>query len=249
MTAYIINKEFLDLPKTFSSLFGQICQSYFRNFFKNTLKALLATATALFLPEFLLWLKNADLLSDPILYMLQEFAITPDNLLRGCLLSSLAVLTVFSFIDKIWFVGIFKSIGKIIIGALGWLNLLRNSATTSFAWGIVFGFALGWWLENPMITLTIFFSTFLAGIVPEKSGLVYFARFFWNRFYQTSVLNSGLKPADEFFRGVSPGLILGFFFMAAKAGNDLYLSLVAVVAMLLLIGFFRQRRNKADEKK
>lgn len=246
MTASCISHGFSELPKTFASLLGQICRSYFRNFFKNTLKALLATAIAMFLPDFLLWLKSTGLVNDILLQMLQEFAIAPDNLLKGCILSALAVLTAFSFIDKIWFVGIFKSIGRFFVGGLSWLNLLRNSATTSFAWGIVFGFAAGWLLENPMITLSLFFSTFLAGVIPENSGLVYFARFFWNRFYQTSVLNSGLKPADEFFRGVSPGLVIGFFFMAAKVGNDLYIGFGAIIFILLLVGSFRQKRGKAS---
>lgn len=237
------------LPQTFAALFAQICRSYFQNFFKNTFKAIIATAIALFLPELLTWAENEGILNRQMLEMLQQFVIAPGNMLQGCLLSSLAVLTSFSFIDKVWFVGIFRSIGRFISGGLSWLNLLRNSATTSFAWGMVAGFATAFWLENPMIMLTLFVSTFLAGVVPECSGLIYFARFFWNRFFKTTVLNSGLKPADEFFRGTAPGLMLATFFKATDSGSDFYFGFAMFAGLLLIIGHFRQKRNNKNVPK
>lgn len=238
-----IQTQTLHLPQTFSALLAQIFRSYLQNFFKNTFKALTATILAIFLPEILAWAENEELLNSRLLEMMQQFVIAPGNLLQGCLLSSLAVLTSFSLIDKVWFVGIFRSIGRFIGGGLGWLNIVRNSATTSFAWGIIAGFSLSTWLENPMIILTLFFSTFLAGVVPECSGLIYFARFFWNRFFQISTLNSGIKPADEFFRGTSPGLMLGVFLKATDSSNGTYFALAAVVALFMLIGHFRQKRS------
>lgn len=237
------------LPQTFAALFAQICRSYFRNFFKNTFKAVIATAITMFLPELLNWAENEGMLNRQMLEMLQQFVIAPGNMLQGCLLSSLAVLTSFSFIDKVWFVGILKSIGRFIAGGLSWLNLVRNSATTSFAWGLAAGFVTAFWLENPMIMLTLFASTFLAGVVPECSGLIYFARFFWNRFYQTNILSSGLRPADEFFRGTAPGLMLATLFKATDSNSDIYIGFAVFVGLLLIIGNFRQKRSRKNAPK
>ncbi|GAB4277558.1 MAG: hypothetical protein Kow0029_20310 [Candidatus Rifleibacteriota bacterium] len=238
-----IQVQTLQLPQTFSALLAEIVRGYFKNFFKNTFKALLAASIAVFLPEVLEWAENNELFNPRILAMLQQFVIAPDNLLQGCLLSSLVILTSFSFIDKVWFAGIFKIIWRFIAGGFNWLNIVRNTATTSFAWGIIAGFSLSTWLENPMIILTLFVSTFLAGIVPECSGLIYFARFFWNRFFQISTLSSGIKPADEFFRGISPGLMLGVFFKTTDSSNEMYFVLASVVALLMFIGRFRQKRS------
>jgi hypothetical protein len=239
---------FSTLPQTFFNLFHEIGRSYFRHFFKNTLKALIATAIAVFTPELMAWLESENLLNPTLLSMLQDFIISPENMLKGCLLSSLGILTTFSFIEKLWFVGIFKGIWRFLSGIFSWLNLFRNSATTAFAWGLASGFILGWWLENPLVTLTLFFSAFLAGTIPECSAVIYFARFFWNRFYQTTVLNSGLKPADEFLRGTSPGLMAAIFFKATEATGNSYIGLFVFICVLFLFGFIRQRNGKINEK-
>lgn len=242
------SNSFPALPQNFFNLIGEVCRSYFRNFFKNTLKALIATVIAIFTPEIIAWIENNNLVNSTIVSTLQDFAITPNNLFKGCLLSSLGILTAFSFIEKLWFVGIFKSIWRLIAGFFGWLNLFRNSATTAFAWGLASGFFIGWWLENPLISLTLFFSTFLAGTIPESSAAIYFARFFWNRFYQTTILNSGLKPADEFFRGTSPGIMAAIFFKATEATNNMYIGLSLFIGGLFLLGLIRQKKGQINEQ-
>jgi hypothetical protein len=139
-------------------------------------------------------------------------------MLKGCLLSSAVILTVFSFFNKVWMVGIFKSIGRFFGGGLSYLNIFRNSATSAFAWGLIMATAAGQFIENPFLSLTLIAAGFMAGVVPQGSGLVYFARFFWNRFYATTVLKSCLKPADEFIRGTSAGFTLALVFKGIEAG-------------------------------
>lgn len=233
----------LNLPQTFSQLFGEIIKGFFRSFFKNSFKAILATAFALTIPQLVNYLDTNNLIDGDFIDFLRDFAISPENMIKGCLLSSMAVITVFSFFDKVWFVGIFKSITRFFSVAISYLNPIRNTATSSFAWGVTAGMLVGNYLDNPILAITLIFSSFLVGAVPEASGTIYFCRFFWNRFYQTTVLNSGLKPADEFIRGTSPGLALAGLLKVGDAETQSYLIIGAVLMLFMIIGFFRQKKG------
>ena len=236
-----------NLPDSFFSLLAQICRGFFRNFGRNLLKALTATAIAILLPEFLAWIESLDLIDSRLMSFLYEFAISPQNLLRGCLFSSMFILTGISLIEKFWANGLVKSVGRFLRGAAGWLNIIRNTRTTAFTWGIAIGFCLGWPLENTILSLTLFSATFIAGVIPENSGLIYFARFFWNRFLESCNLNTALKPADEFMRGISPGILVGIGYKTQNADAQLFAGFAGAVFLLWLIAFFRQKRGTAHD--
>ncbi len=97
-------------PNSFAQLLTELMRGYLRNFFKNTLKAVLATAFVLLIPEILNYFEANDLLNDKLINLLRDFVISPQNTIKGCLLSSIVVLTGISFVDKVWFIGIGKSI-------------------------------------------------------------------------------------------------------------------------------------------
>lgn len=238
-----IKTENTGLPDSFFSLFAQICRGFLRNFSKNMLKAFFATAFAIFLPEFLAWVERLDLIDNRILKLLYEFAISPQNMLRGCLLSSLLIITGFSLFEKIWLLGMVKSIGHFLTSAFSWLNLIRNSKSTAFPWGIVIGFSLGCLFENTILSLSLFSATFLAGIIPERSGLIYFARFFRNRFFESQIQVDGLKPSDELIRGISPGILIGTYYKTQNADATMFAAFAAAVFLLWLIAFFRQKKG------
>lgn len=201
---------------------------------------------ALLLPEVVSYLTSHNIIGGEFLNMVKQFVISPGNMLKGCLLSSALVLTIFSFFGKVWFVGIFKSIARFSKGGFSYLNVFRNSATTAFSWGIIFALIAGQFIKNPLVTLTLIASTFLAGAVPQSSGLVYFARFFWNKLYASTITATGLKPADEFIRGSTLGFTLALLFKGFEADTKVWLITAGAIAILLITGKIRQKREPAN---
>lgn len=236
------NEAALNTPDSFYQLFKAVTKGFFSNFFKNTFKAAFATALALSIPIVVSIIESSLDLPDKLLAMIREFSISPTNLIKGCLLSSALVLTFISFIEKAWFIGIFKSFFSFISQAFGYLNIVKNTSSTGFSWGLASGLLIGSFLENPLLGLTVAFSGFLASLVPESSGMVFFARFLWNRVFKVSEFKSGVKPADEFIRGTAPGLAIAIFLKAAEATSDIYSGLAGLIFIFFVIGFIRQRK-------
>lgn len=243
------SREQPNLPRTFGQLIGRIFKGFFSNFFRNIFKALLGTAMALYLPKLVNYLADESIIGGKFLDMVKQFVISPGNLLKGCLLSSALVLTIFSFLGKVWFVGVFKSIVRFTKGGFSYLNVFRNSATTSFSWGIIFALIAGQSIKNPLVTITLIASSFLAGAVPQSSGLVYFARFFWNRFYASTVTAAGLKPADEFIRGSTLGFTLALLFKGFEADTKIWFITAGAMTILLITANFRQKKEQANAEK
>jgi hypothetical protein len=235
------------IPQSFGQLIKEIFKGFFRNFFSNFFKAAIASAFALYLPRIIQHIQSQDWFNNQIIVFLRDFAISKSNMLKGCLLSSAAILTLFSLIGKIRFLGFFSSIKRFIGGAFGYLNIFRNSATSAFSWGFLIALIAGQFIDNPLITLTLVTSTFLSGVVPQSSGMAYFLRFFWNRFYSSTILKTGLRPADEFIRGSSPGFAIALILKNSDMNNETWMIIFAVIAVFLLTGHFRQKRAKVSE--
>lgn len=234
------------VPDTFFAFLRSIFSGFFRDFRKNLIKAFLATAFTLLLPDILTWLENESLLNARLMTLLREFAVSPQNLWRGCLFSSIMFLVGLSLIEKVWFLGFAKSIFGFFAALMGWLNLWRNTRTTAFVWGIISGSAVGYLGENHVLNFSLFTGILLAGIVPEKSGLVYFFRFLWQRLFKVIDLNNEFKPADDFLRGISPGIVMGVFFQTQNPSGTTVAGFVAVLVCLWLIAGFRQKKGKID---
>jgi hypothetical protein len=234
------------IPETFFALLRSIFSGFFRDFRKNLIKAFLATAFTLLLPDILTWLENENLLNAELLTLLREFAVSPQNLWRGCLFSSVMFLAGLSLIEKVWFLGFVKSVCGFFAALTGWLNLWRNTRTTAFVWGIVSGSAVGYLGENHVLNFSLFTGILLAGIVPEKSGLAYFFRFLWQCMFKVIDLKNELKPADEFLRGISPGIVMGVFFQTQNPSGTTVAGFFAVLVCLWLIARFRQKKGKID---
>ncbi|MEW6708393.1 MAG: hypothetical protein AB1403_01095 [Candidatus Riflebacteria bacterium] len=234
------------LPGSTFQLISQIFRGFFTRFFKNFFKALIGTIIAVSLPDFFKFIESQNILSGSQIEFLKEFAISPTNMLKGCILSSLAVLTGFSFVEKFWHTGFFKSLLLTFTGILGWLNIFRNTATSSFAWGLASGAVASSMLNNPLITMTLFISAHLASISPQHSGLVYFLRFFWQNFYKTGILNNNMIPAHEFVRGFTAGLAIESLLIFSPDPGNANTILTAVIVIMMLIGMIRQKRSSKD---
>ncbi|MFZ5951510.1 MAG: hypothetical protein ACOYXC_12450 [Candidatus Rifleibacteriota bacterium] len=235
------------LPISVAQFISQIFRGFFTSFLKNLFKALIGTFIAIGLPDFFKFIENQNILSANQMYFLKEFAISPNNMLKGCILSSLAVLTGFSLMEKFWRTGILKSWWLTLKGLFSWLNIFRNTATSSFAFGMTSGAVSCAMLNNPLITLTLFISAHLASIVPQHSGLVYFLRFFWQNFYKTGILNNQLIPAHEFVRGFSAGLAIESLLIFSSDHGNSNTIFTAVIVFMVIIGMIRQKRGNSNE--
>jgi hypothetical protein len=237
---------FSNLPNTIVQLGSQIVKGFFKNFFKNTIKAGIGAIIALQLPLIITWIEDELDLPNGFIKQLQAFAINPGNMIVGSILSSTLILSMFSFIDKFWSNGFVTAIKKTAGTIFGFLNMSKNTSTTAFSWGAIFSIAFANIHGNMLLNFSIMCSGILASALPQSSGLIYFARFYWNRFYQKKVLNSGLAPADEFIRGASLGL--GIAVALSVTAEPKFMSFMACLVFAILLGIGRYRQKKGEQK-